>query len=87
MLKNKVQLGNTMGDCFEDESGIISYYLDEYLKRKKTLFTFSLKIKFGFLSLSSGLSSVCSVAFNNSAVYPYTGGFVPMVNFFFHLLS
>ena len=29
MLRNKVHLGNTMGDCFEDESGIISYYLDE----------------------------------------------------------
>ena len=27
----------------------------------------------------------CSVAFNNSAVYPYTGGLVPMVIFFLPL--
>ena len=55
MLKNKVHLGNTMGDCFEDKSGIILYYLEESLERKKTLFPFSLQIKFGLLSLSSGL--------------------------------
>ena len=92
-----------MGDCFGDEGDLISYYLHEYLERKKTLFTFSLERSLDcciylvvykendfILKCSDKRTPRPLLVLWHSIIQLFIhtqADFVPMVNFFFHLLS